>query len=96
MITHVAIRFDGRIWSLPRPYRHHHIIWTIVRLSDEFKEYTKDDFDSVDTHGKDQGFLDETGKYLTREEAYIVARDAGQLRPDREVYNERLYSENVW
>jgi len=30
-ITHVAIRHQGKIWSLPKPNRHHHIISLIVR-----------------------------------------------------------------
>jgi len=43
-ITHVAIRFQDRIWSLPRPYRHHHVLRTISWLVEEFGQYTKETF----------------------------------------------------
>ena len=40
-----------------------------------------------------QGFTDQYGIFLTRQEAYIVARDAGQLLP-RHDYGETLFSES--
>ena len=40
-----------------------------------------------------QGFTDQYGIFLTRQEAYIVARDAGQLLP-RHAYGETLFSES--
>jgi hypothetical protein len=37
----------------------------------------------VHRHRQDQGFVDQWGKYMTREEAYQVAQDSGQLlHPD--------------
>ena len=87
-ITHVAIRFRGVIHSLPAPNRHHDIIRKIV---------TDDPtVDCVDGEEDDQGFLDETGAYLTRWQALRVARHTGQLRTDRQVYANRLFSENLW
>lgn len=86
-ITHVAIRFNGIIYSLPKPNRHHHVIWLIVE---------KTEVDTVDSHGEDQGFLDSEGNYLTRKEALDNARFNGQLRDDRSIWNEELYSENLW
>ena len=86
-ITHVAIRFQGKVWSLPKPNRHHHVIWYIVKETG---------VDHVDSYGKDQGFLDSSGKYLSREEALISAKHNGQLREDRPIWNNELYSENLW
>ena len=40
-----------------------------------------------------QGFTDQYGIFLTRQEAYIIARDAGQLLP-RHAYGETLFSES--
>ena len=40
-----------------------------------------------------QGFTDQYGIFLTRSEAYIIARDAGQLLP-RHDYGETLFSES--
>lgn len=68
-ITHVALRFRDRVWSLPRPYRHHNIIRMIVWLDP--------DVDHVDAYGDDQGFLDASGRYLTRAQAKVSAEVKG-------------------
>lgn len=86
MITHVAIRFQGKVFSLPRPYRHHHIIRVICYLDSEV--------DSVDTHGDDQGFLTDEGQYLTRAQAEEYARDFGQLT--KPIIGGVLTSEDLW
>lgn len=61
-ITHVAIMMeDGRIWSLPKPARHHHII----------RAY----FDSTgEVVGSDavQGFLAYDIQFITREDAFAL------------------------
>jgi len=87
MITHVAIKFNGVIYSLPKPNRHHNVIIKIIELTNA---------QTVDAHGDDQGFLDDTGKYLNRKEALEVARVNGQLRNDRPIWNNELFSENLW
>lgn len=87
MITHVAVRFRGQVWSLPAPNRHHDVIRHIVRRTGAYY---------VDAHGDDQGFLDSAGNYLTRSQAYRLAEAAGQLRADRPNWDYELYSENLW
>lgn len=87
MITHVAIRFGGVVYSLPSPCRHHDVIRHIVEC--QGVKY-------VDARDEDQGFLDDRGRYLTRKRALIVARQVGQLRPDRPILHGMLFSENVW
>lgn len=82
----MAIRFNGTIYSLPKPNRHHHVIWHIVEITGA---------KTVNASGDDQGFLDSNGKYLTRKEALDIAFESGQIRTDRPIYNE-LYSENLW
>jgi hypothetical protein len=51
-------------------------------------------------HGDNEGFIDQYGRYLTRREAYLVARAAGQILNEaacatmfghRELYSEALY-----
>jgi hypothetical protein len=86
-ITHVAIRFNGVVYSLPKPNRHHNVIWLIVEQTG---------VETVDAHGEDQGFLDSEGEYLTRKEALDNARFNDQLRDDRPIWNEELFSENLW
>jgi len=95
-ITHVAVRFQGRVWSLPRPYRHHHVLRVIWFLSQEFGEWTGDVIKKVDAHGEDQGFLDESGRYLTRRQAMVSAEVNGQFKPGHPTCEEELYSEDVW
>jgi hypothetical protein len=51
-------------------------------------------------HGPDQGFVDQYGEYLTREEAHVVASFAGQIiRPGacREgPHGNQLFSEGLY
>lgn len=93
-LTHVAIRFRDRIWSLPRPYRHHHIIRMIVWLSDTF-DRESDVVSHVDAHGDDQGFLDASGRYLTRKQAHVSAELNDQIKDPAKVTG-TFTSEDVW
>ena len=82
MITHVAIRYNGQIWSLPSPFRHHHVIRVIHYLND------------IDTYSDDeQGFLDHTGTFLSRRQAKYRAIECGQITST--LHNE-LFSEDLW
>lgn len=51
-------------------------------------------------HDEDQGFVDQHGVFMSREEAYCVARDAGQiLYPDKcgqGLDGMKLYSEGLY
>ena len=85
MITHVAIRFRDQIWSLPRPNRHHHVIRMIVEKTN--CETVCDD---------EQGFLDDTGQFLTREEALKVALQHNQVKDVNDIRCGMLFSEDVW
>lgn len=82
-ITHVAIKYDGKIYSLPKPNRHHDVIRMIGGIS------------GPDV----QGFVDEDGEFLTRKQAYALACVNGQLnrRPGPGHYQgPELYSEDLW
>jgi hypothetical protein len=83
MITHVAIIYNGKLYSLPKPNRHHHIIHQIHL-----------DTGDTDIIG-DQGFLDDKGNFLDRATALVHARACNQLN-DRPLWDDWLYSENVW
>jgi len=86
-ITHVAIRFRGKVYSLPSPNRHHHVISMIVA---ETGAHT------VDARDDDQGFLDETGTFLRRGQALVSAQLHGQIKPGAVIRGAKLYSEDVW
>lgn len=85
-VTHVAIRFQGTIYSLPEPNRHHHVIAHIVNMTGAM---------TVDAYGDDQGFIDEGGRYLTRKQAKMSAIMNNQIREGRGQFPE-LYSEDLW
>lgn len=82
IITHVAIKFKGKIYALPRPNRHHDCI-SLAYL--EFKEYIRTE---------SQGFLTSKNRYIDRREAMKIARNSGQLLNETET--ELLYSEDLW
>lgn len=85
-IVAVAIQYDGKVYSLPKPNRHHHVIRAIAAENGE------------GIHGPDvQGFLDEAGKFLNRREAYILATNTCQINRRPGGYNGTdLYSEDLW
>jgi hypothetical protein len=86
-ITDVAIKYDGVIYSLPRPNRHHHVIRLIASIN------------GVGIKGPDvQGFLDENGEFLNRQGAFIRAQRTGQIiRPKVGGYRGGdLFSEDLW
>jgi hypothetical protein len=88
MITHVAIRFNGKIYSLPAPNRHHDVIRMIVEQTG---------VESVDAREDDQGFLIDGELYCRRKPALRIALGNGQCKPDG--LGARLgllFSEDVW
>lgn len=65
-------------------------------LSQEFGEWTHDVFDHLDASGEDQGFLDESGQYLTRKQALASALMNGQVKDPSAVRCGMLFSEDLW
>lgn len=83
-VARAAIIFEGLLYTLEPPSRHHHIIHSIASF-----------LDRTSVGENEQGFVDEAGVFMDRVEALDVARAAGQLLPDRPVFRE-LFSENLW
>lgn len=79
-ITHVAIKYGGKVYSLPKPNRHHHVIRIIGGIS------------GPDI----QGFLDNEGNFLDRVEALEVALAAGQVLAPGDIRGDHLFSEDLW
>ncbi len=87
-IVGVAIKNAGKVWSLPKPNRHHNVIRHIV-------EVTGNGIKCSDVHG----FITDDGVFLNRCEAMVLARVNGQLnrRPGAQFYQgPDLYSEDLW
>lgn len=85
-ITHVAVHYDGRVWSLPAPNRHHDVIRHIA-------SETGDGIQGPNA----QGFVDDAGRFLRRAQAYLLAARNGQLKRRPGGYQGTdLYSEDLW
>ena len=77
----VAIRLEnGEIRSLPAPARHH-------ELFQKFPETREAEF-------RDQGFVDELGRFYRRRPAEYYAREIGQLT--KKMIGSILTSEDLW
>jgi hypothetical protein len=86
-LTHVAVRHKGVVWSLPSPYRHHHIFSIMNYLG------VPGPFDG--DMREDQGFLDSSGRYLNRKQAFINADLNGQIKNGK-IIGGVLTSEDLW
>ena len=70
-------------YTVPRPGRHHNVIRKMVEAGRP-----------KPISGK-QGFVLSDGRFVGREEARVVAFEAGQLKqPAR--FSDKLFSEDVW
>ncbi len=67
--------------------RRHHVIAKII---------AETGVDHVDARDEDQGFLDESGRFLNRHQALVSAQLFEQIKPGAVIRGERLYSEDVW
>ena len=95
-IIAAAIRFDGKVWTVPRPGRHHDVIRHITEIA------------KVNFVAGEQGFIAGTGgvqgRFVDRYEARKIADAAGQViagRRDKDgiayvAQDDRLFSEDVW
>ena len=82
-IVGVAIKYNGTVYMLPKPNRHHHVIRMIGGIR------------GADT----QGFYDFRGDFLDRKQAYIRAIATGQLKRDPsplKYQGDQLFSEDLW
>ena len=83
-IVAAAVHAYGATWSLPRPARHHNVLWAIDNAGL-----------CAMTPGPDaQGFLTSDGRFVGRKEAADLAVAAGQT--DAPKWPPDLYSEDLW
>lgn len=84
MITHVAIRYRGKLYALPEPWRHHHLLPVIAWDTGE----------PVD-ESYEQGFLAD-GQFLDRTAALAHALACRQVKAPAQIRAGKLFSEDVW
>lgn len=80
-IVAAALLVDGKVWSLPAPARHHHLILHYCAETGEQR---------IPRH--DQGFVTSTDRFVRRAPAALLAFRAGQIAELKNL----LYSEDVW
>lgn len=86
-IVSVAIWHGGLVFSLPAPNRHCHVLNTMHVLG------VKQD------HTTEQGFLTDTGDFVRRKPALLIAKAAGQmkrLQGPGTYQGDELFSEDLW
>lgn len=85
-ITHVAVRYGGKVYSLPKPNRHADVIRIIMQETDAVNV----------PPFEDQGFLDESGRFLSRRQALLVAMLGKQVLDPSKVRHNMLSSDDLW
>jgi len=83
-IIQVAAKLGERVYTLPRPHRHDAIFY-----------WLRDRVDEAALKTMEFGFITETGQYVSRQEAYLIAKNAGQLRAN-DNGPAVLVSEDLW
>lgn len=83
-ITAAAIYHDGMTYSMAAPKRHSDIVNRLYALN---LSYVAD--------GGTQGFMTNTGKFVRREPALRIAREAFQLK-GQPTHPHQLFSEDIW
>ena len=81
MITAAAIRLNGINYSLPAPCRHKDIIRALT-------------LDDLEPDLGEQGFLEEDGNFLTRQEAAFWAYYNDQIKDWH--HGQELNTEDLW
>lgn len=80
-IIAAAIKLDGKIFSVPKPGRHHDIIHKMVQ-------------DGVKPHAGIQGFVTQSGKFVDRQTGAKIAISNGQV--SKLLSPPELFSEDLW
>ena len=93
MIKQAAIKFEDEIWTLPRPARHHNILWAMHDVLENKDPSVRPKI--VPAKGE-QGFVDEKGKFYNRMVAAIHAVACGQVEEKKLIAPPNLYSEDLW
>lgn len=83
MITHVAMIVKGKLYSLPKPFRHHNIIYDLAQKGMR-----------TPIAPDSQGFLTDQGEYLDRTQGAVYALNVGQI--SKLIVSPDLYSEDLW
>lgn len=85
-----AILINGEIITAPRPARHHQLLelhWAAAKGKEGTPRHQL-------VPPSAQGFVTSTGRFVSREEAALIAVAAGQITAPQ--WGSRLFSEDLW
>lgn len=85
-IVGVASYAYGKLYQLPKPYRHHDLLDIMYKERGEVEQVAADE----------EGFYTSLGRYVNREEGLVIAKQANQILAERHNHPTELYSESVW
>lgn len=85
-IVAVASKAYGKLYQLPKPNRHHNLLDLMYAENNGAFQVAADE----------EGFITSTGRYVNREEGYLIAQQANQIIAERHRPGDELYSESVW
>lgn len=88
-IERAALLVDSVVWSVPRPGRHTDVIALYIKSPER-----RGSANALTQRA--QGFLTNTGRFVSRAEALRIARAAGQIIRRCGGDSHALYSENLW
>jgi len=83
-IEAAAILHDGKLWTVPKPGRHHDVMVQMFAAGIE------------KIRGETQGFITSAGRFVRREPAMRIAKQAGQILKEPTFQPRVLFSEDVW
>jgi len=84
-IAAAACKVEGMTCSMPPPHRHHDVMKAIWHMNRRLGAVPPEN----------QGFITNTGRFVGREEACVIARAAGQILEKTPPGN-KLFSEDLW
>ena len=84
-IVAVGNLLDGKIWTLPSPARHGHVLWAMDQVHPGR---------AIECYPQYQGFVTSEGRWVDRTEAASIAITAGQIKALK--WPPYLYSEDLW
>lgn len=94
-IIAAAVKYGELICHVPAPGRHHNVLHAVYGIRESLTEEAKEEFEK-----KIEGFLDCSGNFLNRKEAYIHAKECCQpwfrSTNSKHYQGDELYSEDVW
>ncbi len=85
-----AVEYNGKVWY---GHRHHQ---ALAAMKDTLSyDMSRKDMEAAGVD-RNQGFVTSMGRFVDREQAHIIAGEAGQITFNKYNENTKLYSEDIY